>query len=142
GVLTVRLLTRIATLVTVVLTAFLAIVIPKGFFPLQDTGLIVGVTEAAPDVSFPRMMGLQQQLAEVALQDPDIASIASFIGADGTNPTANSGRLSITLKPRKDRDASAQQIIDRLRAKFHDVEGIQAFLPPVHDLQMASRQSR
>ena len=125
-----------------VLTAFLAIVIPKGFFPLQDTGLIVGVTEAGPDVSFPRMMGLQQQLAEVALQDPDIASIASFIGADGTNPTANSGRLSITLKPRKDRDASAQQIIDRLRGKFHDVEGIQAFLQPVQDLQVESRQSR
>src|SRR5438874_7756950 len=102
-------LTLAVTIATLGLTAFLAIVIPKGFFPLQDTGLIVGVTEAGPDVSFPRMMGLQQQLAEVALQDPDIASIASFIGADGTNPTANSGRLSITLKPRKDRDASAQQ---------------------------------
>ncbi|TMB27549.1 MAG: acriflavine resistance protein B, partial [Deltaproteobacteria bacterium] len=135
-------LTLLVTIGTVVLTAFLAIVIPKGFFPLQDTGLIVGVTEAGPDVSFPRMMGLQQQLAEVALQDPDIASIASFIGADGTNPTANSGRLSITLKPRKDRDASAQQIIDRLRGKFHDVEGIQAFLQPVQDLQVESRQSR
>jgi len=135
-------LTLLVTLGTVALTAFLAIIIPKGFFPLQDTGLIVGVTEAGPDVSFSRMMGLQQSLAEVALQDPDIASVASFIGADGTNPTANSGRLSITLKPRKDRDASAQEIIDRLRGKFHDVEGIQAFLQPVQDLQVESRQSR
>ena len=135
-------LTLLVTLGTVALTAFLAIIIPKGFFPLQDTGLIVGVTEAGPDVSFPRMMGLQQSLAEVALQDPDIASVASFIGADGTNPTANSGRLSITLKPRKDRDANAQEIIDRLRGKFHYVEGIQAFLQPVQDLQVESRQSR
>jgi len=135
-------LTLLVTIGTLALTAFLAIIIPKGFFPLQDTGLIVGVTEAGPDVSFPRMMGLQQSLAEVALQDPDIASVASFIGADGTNPTANSGRLSITLKPRKDRDASAQEIIDRLRGKFRDVEGIQAFLQPVQDLQVESRQSR
>jgi multidrug efflux pump len=100
------------------------------------------VTEAGPDVSFPRMMGLQQQIAEVALQDPDVASVASFIGADGTNPTSNSGRLSISLKPRNERDASAQEIIDRLRPKFQQVEGMQAFLQPVQDLQIESRQSR
>jgi multidrug efflux pump len=135
-------LTLLVTIATVGLTAFLAIVIPKGFFPLQDTGLIVGVTEAGPDVSFPRMMGLQQQVAEVALQDADVANVASFIGADGTNPTANSGRLSITLKPRSDRSASAQAIIDRLRPNFQQVEGIQAFLQPVQDLQIESRQSR
>ncbi|MFL5397338.1 MAG: efflux RND transporter permease subunit, partial [Myxococcales bacterium] len=134
--------TLVVTIATLALTAFLAVVIPKGFFPLQDTGLLVGVTEAGPDVSFPRMLGLQQQLAEVALSDPDVASVASFIGADGTNPTSNSGRLSITLKPRKDRSASAQEIIDRLRPKFHDVEGMQVFLQPVQDLQIESRQSR
>src|SRR4051812_2686026 len=135
-------LTLVVTIATVVLTAFLALVIPKGFFPLQDTGLIVGVTEAGPDVSFSRMMGLQQQVAEVTLQDPDVANVASFIGADGTNATSNSGRLSITLKPRKERNASAQEIIDRLRGNFQHVEGIQAFLQPVQDLQVESRQSR
>ncbi|HZX66788.1 MAG TPA: multidrug efflux RND transporter permease subunit [Myxococcales bacterium] len=134
--------TLVVTIATLALTAFLAVVIPKGFFPLQDTGLLVGVTEAGPDVSFPRMLGLQQQLAEVALSDPDVASVASFIGADGTNPTSNSGRLSITLKPRKERSESAQGIIDRLRPKFHDVEGMQVFLQPVQDLQIESRQSR
>jgi multidrug efflux pump len=134
--------TLLVTIATLAFTAFLAIIIPKGFFPLQDTGLVVGVTEAGPDVSFPRMMGLQQRVAEVALGDPDVAEVASFIGADGTNPTANSGRLSITLKPRKDRAASAQKIIDRLRPKFHEVEGMQVFLQPVQDLQIESRQSR
>src|SRR3954462_9655169 len=122
--------TLVVTIATLALTAFLAVVIPKGFFPLQDTGLLVGVTEAGPDVSFPRMLGLQQQLAEVALSDPDVASVASFIGADGTNPTSNSGRLSITLKPRKERGASAQEIIDRLRPKFHDVEGCRCSCNP------------
>jgi multidrug efflux pump subunit AcrB len=109
---------------------------------VQDTGLLVGVTAAAPDVSFPRMMRLQEQLIEVSLKDPDVASVAAFIGADGTNPTANSGRLSLSLKPRKDREASAEAVMDRLKERFAQVEGIQVYLQPVQDLQVESRTSR
>ena len=134
--------TLLATVATLVLTGLLAWVVPKGFFPLQDTGLIVGVTEAAADVSFPRMMTLQQSLAEAVLQDPDVATVASFIGADGTNATTNNGRLSIALKPRRDRDASAPEIIARLRERVAGVGGIQLFLQPVQDLQIETRQSR
>ena len=134
--------TLIATIATLALTALLAWVVPKGFFPLQDTGLIVGVTEAAADVSFPRMMTLQQAIAQAVLQDADVASVASFIGADGTNATANSGRLSIALKPRSDRGAGASEIITRLRKAVAGIGGIQVFLQPVQDLQIETRQSR
>src|SRR5207245_1050726 len=96
-------LTLAVTVATLLLTALLAVFIPKGFFPVQDTGLITGVTEAAPDVSFPRMMELQQRLAAAVLEDGEAATVASFIGADGTNPTTNSRRLSISLKPRNGR---------------------------------------
>jgi multidrug efflux pump len=136
-----QLLTLLVTVATLLLTAWLALVIPKGFFPLQDTGQVVGVTEAAADVSFPRMMGLQQKLAEAALEDRDVATVASFIGADGTNPTANSGRLSIVLKPHGKR-ASADAIMARLKLRLAQVEGIQVFLQPVQDLQIESRSSR
>src|SRR5262249_11430704 len=90
-----RTLTLLATFATVALTAVLAIVVPKGFFPQEDTGSIQGVTEAAPDVSFARMSALQEIAANAVLEDPDVASVASFIGADGTNSTPNTGRLSI-----------------------------------------------
>jgi len=135
-------LTLAVTVATLLFTAFLAVFIPKGFFPVQDTGLITGVTEAAPDVSFPRMMELQQRLAAAALEDGEVATVASFIGADGTNPTTNSGRLSISLKPRKDRDSDASEIIARLQPRLAQVEGIQVFLQPVQDLQIESRTSR
>ena len=130
------------TLGTVGLTVLLAVVIPKGFFPQQDTGLINGVSEAPADISFIRMMDRQQALAEVILRDPDVATVASFIGADGTNATANSGRFSIALKPRKQRDASAEQIIARLQNACASVDGIALYLQPVQDLQIDSRQSR
>jgi multidrug efflux pump len=135
-------LTLAATLATVAFTVLLAVVIPKGFFPQQDTGLIVGVTEAAPDVSFARMMDRQQAVAAVVLKDPDVASVASFIGADGTNATLNSGRLSIALKPRSARHASAAEIIARLQPKLAEASGITVYLQAVQDLQIDSRASR
>ncbi len=135
-------LTLAVTLGTLALTLVLAWIVPKGFFPEQDTGAIMGVSEAAPDVSFPRMMALQESLAEVVEQDPDVASVASFIGADGTNATVNSGRLAITLKPRSERTASAQQIIARLGPRLAQLEGISLYLQAVQDLQIDDRVSR
>jgi multidrug efflux pump len=135
-------LTLAVTIGTLALTLLLAFAVPKGFFPVQDTGLILGVSEAAPDVSFAAMMSRQRALAEEVMADPDVASVASFIGADGTNATTNSGRLSISLRPRDQREASASAIIDRLKARVAGVQGIQLFLQPVQDLQIESRVSR
>jgi multidrug efflux pump len=134
--------TLIATVATLLFTVLLAVLIPKGFFPQQDTGLIVGVSEAAPDVSFTRMMGRQRALSKVITEDPDVLSVSSAIGADGTNPTTNSGRLSITLKPRDQRSAGAAAIIERLQPKLAEVDGIQLYLQPVQDLQIETRTSR
>ena len=134
-------LTLAVTLATLALTFLLAVMIPKGFFPQQDTGILIGISEAAPDVSFARMMDRQQALAEVVLADPDVVNLASFIGADGTNPTPNSGRMSITLKPRSERSASAEEIIARLRPKLAQVEGTTLYLQPVQDLQIENRVS-
>ena len=135
-------LTLFVTLATLGLTLALWIVIPKGFFPQQDTGAINGITEASPDVSFPRMMELQRSIADVVRADPAVASVASFIGADGQNPTLSSGRMSITLKPRHQRDASADEIINRLRPRLAQVTGITLYLQPVQDLQVENRVSR
>jgi multidrug efflux pump len=135
-------LTLAATIATLVLTIVLAVIIPKGFFPEQDTGLIVGVSEAAPDVSFARMMSAQRALSEILIKDPAVASVSAAIGADGTNPTTNSGRVSITLKPRSERAEDAEEIIARLRPQLATVEGINLFLQPVQDLQIDSRVSR
>jgi multidrug efflux pump len=134
-------ITLFVTLATVALTGFLAVIVPKGFFPQQDTGMLIGTTEAAPDVSFPRMMTLQEAAADVVLKDPSVAGVASFIGADGTNATVNSGRLSITLKPLKDRD-DAETIMARLKPKLAEVTGIDVRLQAVQDLQIDSRVSR
>ena len=134
--------TLLVTLATVGLTALLAVLVPKGFFPQQDTGILVGVSEAPADVSFTRMMDRQRALAEVIGQDPDVVTVASFIGTDGTNPTLNSGRFSIELKPRSERRASAEEVIARLQEKLASVEGISLFLQPVQDLQIDSRTSR
>ena len=135
-------LTLGVTIGTLGLTVLLAVLVPKGFFPVQDTGLIVGVTEAAPEVSFASMMGRQRSLAEAVMTDPDVATVASFIGVDGTNITPNSGRLSIALKPRAERRASADDIIHRLQARLASVQGITAYLQPAQDLQIDSRLSR
>ncbi len=134
--------TLMVTLATVAVTVLLAVIIPKGFFPQQDTGALMGVTEAPPDVSFTRMSQLQQQAAAIVLEDPDVESVASFIGADGTNATTNSGRLSITLKPRKDRDARADEITRRLQEKLAELTGFNVYLQSVQDLQIDNRLSR
>ncbi len=135
-------LTLTVTVGTFLLTVVLFFIIPKGFFPQQDTGLIIGVSEASPEVSFARMMDRQQALARVVMSDPDVASVASFIGVDGTNVTPNSGRLSITLKPRDQRHASAEEVITRLQPKLDQVEGITLYMQLVQDLQVESRVSR
>jgi multidrug efflux pump len=135
-------LTLAITIATFVLTLVLFVFIGKGFFPLQDTGLIIGVSEASPAISFPRMMNRQQALARVVMSDPDVASVASFIGVDGTNATPNSGRLSIALKPRDQRRASADEIIARLQPKLAAVEGITVYMQQVQDLQVETRISR
>jgi multidrug efflux pump len=137
-----RFVTLLVTLATLGLTVALAIWVPKGFFPQQDTGMILGVTEAAPDVSFPKMMEFQRSVAGVVLADPGVATVASFIGSDGTNPTTNSGRLSITLKPREERDADANEIIARLQPKIAAVSGVDVYLQSVQDLQIDSRIGR
>jgi multidrug efflux pump len=134
-------LTLLATLATVAVTALLAFVVPKGLFPQQDTGLLLGVTEAAPDVSFAAMSERQRAVAEVVRTDPDVESVASFIGADGTNATLNSGRLSINLKPHGQR-AGAQAVIDRLNARLAGVPGVKVYLQAVQDLQIDTRASR
>ena len=135
-------ITMMAMLATLGLTVLLAVIVPKGFFPQQDTGLLIGVSEASPDVSFAHMMELQRSLADVVLKDPDVDTVASFIGSDGTNPTPNSGRLSITLKSRKQRKTSASDVIRRLEPKLAEVTGIKLYLQSVQDLQIDSRTSR
>ena len=135
-------LTLFITAATFVLTIFLYIIVPKGFFPVQDTGVILAVTEADQSVSFAAMSAHQQQLAKVILQDPDVVNVSSYIGIDGTNATLNSGRIQIDLKSRDDRSDDAQAIITRLQPKLNDVHGIQAFLQPSQDLTVEDRVSR
>jgi len=134
--------TLLVTLATLALTGYLAWVIPKGFFPQQDTGLIVGVTQAPPAISFSAMMDRQRALADVVRSDPDVQTVASFIGADGTNPALSVGRLSISLRPRAKRSASADEIIRRLGPRLAEVPGIAVYLQAVQDLQVDTRTSR
>ena len=137
-----KIMTLLAFAVTLVLTFWLAIIVPKGFLPEQDTGLILGVTDAAQSVSFSKMAELQQSVAELIKQDPDVKNVASFVGAGTVNATLNSGRLYIVLKPRSERNATAQQIITRLRASLNNVIGISVFFQAVQDLQIDTRLSR
>jgi multidrug efflux pump len=134
--------TLIVAIATLVLTVLLYIVIPKGFFPIQDTGAIQGISEAPETVSFASMAERQQGLARIILQDPAVESLSSFIGVDGTNTTLNSGRILINLKALGQRDASAAQVIRRLQAKLADVEGISLYMQPVQDLTIEDRVSR
>jgi hydrophobe/amphiphile efflux-1 (HAE1) family protein len=137
-----RAITLIATAGTVVLTAYLYVVIPKGFFPQQDTGFILGVSEAAQDISFPAMRDRQAQLIDIVRKDPGIDGVLSVVGAGAFNATVNNGLLLISLKPRDQRDASASQIIDRLRPKLAPVEGIALFMQPSQDINVGGRLSR
>src|SRR5262249_29135872 len=123
-------------------TIYLFIIIPKGFFPVQDTGVVLGVSEAPQTVSFPLMSKRQQDLAKVILQDPAVESLSSFIGIDGTNTTLNSGRIQINLKPLEERKISASDVIRRLQPELAKVDGIQLFMQPVQDLTVEDRVSR
>ncbi len=134
-------LTLLVAVGTLVLTVVMYVAIPKGFFPLQDTGFIQAITEAGPTVSFDAMASRQRQLADKILADPDVASLSSFIGVDGTNNTLNSGRFLINLKPKGSRDG-VQDVMDRLAGDARSVPGITFYLQPVQDLTIDSMVSR
>jgi len=135
-------ITLLVTFGTLVLTLLLYVFVPKGFFPVQDTGVILGVSQAPPDVSFDAMSKRQQELAKIILQDKDVESLSSFIGVDGTNLTLNSGRIQINLKPRDQRADDASTIIRRLSASLANVDGITLYMQPVQDLTVEDRVSR
>ncbi len=127
---------------TLFLTVLLYVVVPKGFFPVQDTGIILGISEAPPSVSFPAMAERQAALASVILRDPAVENLSSFIGVDGTNATLNSGRIQINLKPLEQRRKSASEIIRRLQPQVAKLQGITLYMQPVQDLTVESRVSR
>ena len=135
-------ITLLVALATLVLTIVLYIFIPKGFFPVQDTGVIQGISQAPEFISFDAMVQKQQQLTEVILHDPAVKSLSSFIGADGTNTTLNSGRISINLKDLSERDMNASDVIRRLQSKLSNVQGIAVYMQPVQDITVDDRVSR
>jgi multidrug efflux pump len=134
--------TLLVVLATLILTVVQYIEIPKGFFPQQDTGLILGVSQASESISFEAMSRKQRQLADEILKDPAVASLSSFIGQDGINTTLNSGRIQINLKPVAQRELSASDVIVRLQKRLRDVPGIRLYLQPVQDLTVDDRVSR
>jgi multidrug efflux pump len=135
--------TLLVTVGTLALTLFLYVIVPKGFFPVQDTGLILGISDAPQNTSFSAMREGQQALARVILKDKDVASLSSFIGVDGTNLTPNSGRIQINLKPRDGRSDTATDIIRRLQPQLtKQVQGITLYMQPVQDLSVEDRVSR
>jgi multidrug efflux pump len=135
-------LTLIVAVLTLVLTVFLYVIVPKGFFPVQDTGVIQAISQAPPATSFPAMVRKQQELAEVILQDPAVESLSSFIGADGINTTLNSGRILVNLKPLETRHITALAVMSRLQPKLDQVEGISLYMQPIQDLTVEDRVSR
>jgi multidrug efflux pump len=137
-----RTLTLLVAAGTLGLTIFLYMVIPKGFFPVQDTGQIQGVSEADQSVSFSEMSRLQQQVAAVILKDPAVESLSSFIGVDGANTTLNAGRVQINLKPIEQRDGSATDIIRRLQPELAKIDGITLYMQPIQDLTVEDIVSR
>jgi len=135
-------ITLLVAAATLALTIVLFIRIPKGFFPIQDTGVIQGISESSQTVSFPEMSHEQQELAKIIVKDPAVESLASFIGIDGTNTTLNSGRIQINLKPLEERRISATDVIRRLQPELASVAGITLFMQPVQDLSVEDRVSR
>ena len=127
---------------TLALTVVLYLVVPKGFFPVQDTGVIQGISEAPQSISFQAMAERQQRLSDIILADPAVSSLTSYIGVDGDNATLNSGRIQINLKPHSERDVSASEVIERLRPEIARVPGISLYLQPVQDLTVEDRVSR
>jgi HAE1 family hydrophobic/amphiphilic exporter-1 len=132
--------TLLVFFVTLGLSIYLFVIIPKGFFPQQDNGMILGTSEAAQDISFDEMKRKQEELGRIVMSDPAVASIAMFIGGGGS--ALNNGRMYVTLKPRGERDASAQQIIARLRPKLDTVEGARQFLQAAQDVRLGGRATR
>ena len=137
-----RTITLLVTVGTLVGTILLYVYVPKGFFPVQDTGIILGVSEGAQNISFAAMATHQRALADVILKDPAVESLSSFIGVDGTNTTLNSGRIQINLKPLAERKINASDVIRRLQPQLEKVDGISLFLQPVQDLTVEDRVSR
>src|SRR5919109_480500 len=134
--------TLLAAMATLALTVMLYLVVPKGFFPVQYTGVIQGISDAPQSISFPAMATRQQALAQVILKDPAVESLSPFIGVDGTSVTLNSGRILINLKPLAQRQVSANEVIRRLQPELAQVEGITLFMQPVQDLTVEDRVSR
>jgi multidrug efflux pump len=137
-----RAVTLLVAAATLVLTVWLYAIVPKGFFPVEDTGVIQGITEASQRISFPAMAQKQQSLAQVVLKDPAVESLSSFIGVDGTNTTLNSGRILINLKPLAERNVTATEVMSRLQPTLAQVEGITLYMQPVQDLTVEDRVSR
>jgi multidrug efflux pump len=135
-------ITLLVAVATLLLTVYLYIIIPKGFFPVQDTGVIQGITQASQTIGSKGMAEKQKEVARVVLEDPAVESLSSFIGADGTNTTLNSGRMSINLKPLEQRDLSASDVVRRLQSKLKDVRDIQLFMQPVQNITVDDRVSR
>ena len=135
-------LTLLVAVASLGLTVFLYMVVPKGFFPVQDTGVIQGISEAPQSTSFAAMSERQQALSKVILQDPAVQSLSSYIGVDGDNATLNSGRLLINLKPHGERDVTASEVISRLQPQVDRLVGIRLFMQPVQDLSIEDRVSR
>jgi multidrug efflux pump len=135
-------ITLLVAVGTLVLTVFLYIVIPKGFFPVQDTGVIQGISQAPQSISFAAMSKKQRELASLILKDPAVDSLSSFIGADGTNTTLNSGRMSINLKPINERNLSASDVIRRLQQSLAKVRGIHLYMQPVQNITVDDRVTR
>ena len=135
-------LTLLVAGATLLVTVILFLIIPKGFFPVQDTGVILGISEADQSISFPAMAERQQALAKVILQDPAVESLSSFIGVDGTNTTINSGRIQINLKPLADRKSDATTVIHRLQPQLARISGITLYMQPVQDLTVEDRVGR
>jgi multidrug efflux pump len=135
-------ITLFVALATLLLTVFLYVIIPKGFFPVQDTGVIQGISQAPQTIGSVAMAAKQQELAKITLADPAVESLSSFIGADGTNTTTNSGRISINLKPLDQRKMNASDVIRRLKSKLDQVQGIELFMQPVQNITVDDRVSR
>jgi len=137
-----QLITLLVMLGTIVLTGYLYVVIPKGFFPQKDTGMITGITEASEDISFPAMAERQQAAANIVLQDPAVASVGSYVGPGGPTATLNNGRMFIALKSQGERNASADEVINRLRPKLARLQGITLYMQAAQDITIGGRVSR
>jgi hydrophobe/amphiphile efflux-1 (HAE1) family protein len=137
-----RFVTLMVMLSTIALTGYLFVIIPKGFFPQQDTGLIIGLSEAAQDISFQAMSERQRALIDEILKDPAVASVAAGIGAGGGNTTLNTGRMYISLKPKDQRDASADQVLRRLQTRLANIQGIALYMQAAQDITIGGRLAK